>query len=295
MPSYSKIHMQIIKYRVIASNSLRLPGEAYAILKENGLLKRKRRGCRGGRLTRRVRRDGCGGRGWCFGLCYGRPNGSQCEGRIFDKATGINYNNLSKIEINLSQSNTGVKLGLCNIQSLRNKSLQISQYITDEDLEMLLLTETWLKDADSVLKTEATPPLFTMKDTPRIDRPGGGTALICKTNFKPFLCTSRQPISFEFSECNVRFKDCTCKFFILYRPPYSAKHPVTLSTFLEEFQEFLDEVIHSPNILILAGDFNIHVDDRNDNYAEQFTDILFSYGLQNNVHFPTHKTGHTLD
>ena len=52
---------------------------------------------------------------------------------------------------------------------------------------------------------------------------------------------------------------------LLYRPPFSDKHPVTTSTFLNEFSSYLEEIILSRELLMIVGDFNLHVDDR-DNF-----------------------------
>ena len=47
--------------------------------------------------------------------------------------------------------------------------------------------------------------------------------------------------------------------------------------------------------LIIAGDFNIHVNDSCDNSAKSFINLLSSSGLQQHIHGATHTKGHTLD
>ena len=51
---------------------------------------------------------------------------------------------------------------------------------------------------------------------------------------------------------------------IIYRPPYSTNHPVTVNSFIDEFSEYLETVILPNDLLCLTGDFNVHVDDHND-------------------------------
>ena len=46
--------------------------------------------------------------------------------------------------------------------------------------------------------------------------------------------------------------------------------------------------------LVLAGDFNIHVNIMTDNDAAQFLDLLSSIGLHQHIDFPTHTSGNTL-
>ena len=58
---------------------------------------------------------------------------------------------------------------------------------------------------------------------------------------------------------------------------------------------FLEEALTSHNNIIIAGDFNLHVDDVANPDAQVFLDLLTAFGLQNHVKFPTHKSEHTLD
>ena len=82
---------------------------------------------------------------------------------------------------------------------------------------------------------------------------------------------------------------------IVYRPPYSANHPVTVNSFIDEFSEYLESVILSNGLLCLTGDLNIHADDHNDPAACRFLDLLESMSLTQHVAEPTHEYGHTLD
>ena len=46
---------------------------------------------------------------------------------------------------------------------------------------------------------------------------------------------------------------------------------------------------------LITGDFNIHVDDRQDSCAWKFLELLDGVGLKQHVDQPTHREGHTLD
>ena len=65
------------------------------------------------------------------------------------------------------------------------------------------------------------------------------------------------------------------KLLVIYRPPYSTAHRVTVATFLDEFAL----IILSPELQVITGDMNIHVDDPNDPDAIKFLDLLDTYGL----------------
>ncbi len=47
--------------------------------------------------------------------------------------------------------------------------------------------------------------------------------------------------------------------------------------------------------LLLTGDFNIHVDQKDDNFAINFSQLLESHDLVQHVGVSTHVNGHTLD
>ena len=51
----------------------------------------------------------------------------------------------------------------------------------------------------------------------------------------------------------------------------------------------------SSEIFVLAGDVNIHLNDKDDTYTKQFNDILEMFNLKQHVNFATHKLRHTID
>ena len=103
----------------------------------------------------------------------------------------------------------------------------------------------------------------------------------------------RRPL--EFSEWRLTQGSFRARLVILYRPPYSAKHPATLRMFFDDFTVFLESIILSPEPLIITGDFNIHVNQTDvDSEAMEFLDILESMGLKQHVIMATHENGHTL-
>ena len=84
---------------------------------------------------------------------------------------------------------------------------------------------------------------------------------------------------------------------IIYKPPQSSvyRNRFTSSDFRAEFQRLLSELVLLPGHLIIAGEFNHHMDDPRSSDARQLADILESMNLVQHVTAPTHKRGHTLD
>lgn len=65
---------------------------------------------------------------------------------------------------------------------------------------------------------------------------------------------------------------------IIYRPPYSSNHPVPMSIFFADFSSFLENIMSSVPLLI-AGDFNIHIDVPGNADSVCFNELLESMGL----------------
>lgn len=76
-------------------------------------------------------------------------------------------------------------LGLVNARSLLNKCELISNHLIDARLDLLAVTETWLNSdiGDSTIKA-ACPDGYTAVQLPRLNRKGGGLALIHKSSIE---------------------------------------------------------------------------------------------------------------
>ena len=167
--------------------------------------------------------------------------------------------------------------------------------LCDSKADLFTLTETWLTENDTAVLTEIIPPGFKLLHCPRIDRRGGGTALLFRDCIDVRKLNTAEKSSFELSEWLVTSGTVRLRIIIVYRPPYSTKHPVTTCTFMTEFADYLETVVLSNEPLLICGDFNIHVDVSNDGDAIKFTDLLESMGLVQHIKEATHELGHTLD
>ena len=66
-------------------------------------------------------------------------------------------------------------------------------------------------------------------------------------------------------------------------------------SFFDDFCDLLQRLSTLSAPLMIAGDFNIHVDDATDIHASKLSDILSCHSLHQHVYSPTHVHGHTLD
>ena len=81
----------------------------------------------------------------------------------------------------------------------------------------------------------------------------------------------------------------------IYRPPFSTKHLVTISSSVSEFSQYLKSFVLCTEPILLCGDFNIQVDVQDNPNVESFLDLIDSLGLVQHVHFSTHVQGYILN
>lgn len=78
----------------------------------------------------------------------------------------------------LVQTSSKLNMALFNIRALSNKSFYINELISDNDLDCLFLTETWLGMHAPATLTEACPANYVFSLSCREGRKGSGTATI---------------------------------------------------------------------------------------------------------------------
>ena len=71
----------------------------------------------------------------------------------------------------------------------------VNELITDHNLDVIGLTETWLKPDEFTVLNEASPPGYTSDHIPHASRKGGGVANIYEYKFK---CTKKKNDVFVF-------------------------------------------------------------------------------------------------
>ena len=83
--------------------------------------------------------------------------------------------------------------------------------------------------------------------------------------------------SFEFTDCVVSYSTTMLRIVVVYRPPPSRKSHLNVTVFLEEFSSFLERIVTTTGPLIIIGDFNFHLDNKNDGSAARFKEQLNAF------------------
>lgn len=193
---------------------------------------------------------------------------------------------------------TGKQLSfaVANIRSARNKTDVIIDDVMGNKIDLCVLTETWLKDKDSVSISSLSPPGYLFHNCPRPSQCiGGGIGLMYRVNLQTSRTDSIEKRSFEYCEWNIMNLNAPLKIIGIYRLPYSEAHPVSANVFFEEFSAYLENIVMCHVVLLISGDFNFHLDCHTDSDADKFLDLLETLGLIQHVTTPTHSSGHILD
>jgi len=146
---------------------------------------------------------------------------------------------------------------LLNVRSLKSKSLIIRDDLLRHDIDVFLLTETWLTSCSGSTISECTPDGYSLLHRDRSTKVGGGVAVITRDSLGcTEVCMSHGS---TFESLVVRPSDPKLPLIIvIYRPPST---PV--AQFFSDFSDLLTQVLLGKRPVTLAGDFNIHVDDLN--------------------------------
>ena len=203
------------------------------------------------------------------------------------------------VNIRTTMLQTSAKLtnfALLNTRSLCNKTLQVKDYVVENDIDLLAITDTWLLDQDSHTTRELCPTGYMLQSVPR-GSGGGGVALLSKKALKVKNCSTakRKFKSFEYVELSLNHLSTNLRIVIVYRRPPSSSNQSTVVLFFNEFPILLESLATASGSLLIAGDFNLHVNDVRDTTATRFLQLIESFNLKQHVCEPTHRNGHILD
>ena len=189
-------------------------------------------------------------------------------------------------------------LGLLNARSAKQQDssadtpAEIHDLIVDNKVDLLLVTETWFRegDYDRLAIGDMTPSGYSLQHLPRPPKRGGGIALLHRSSLKVGSLTCVSCPSFEGFTTTLSSGCDSVTIIAVYRPPSSS-----INVFMDEFSNLLTSAIATHKNIMVAGDFNIHVDRTNDISAIKFLSIVHDANFIQHVNEPTHVNGRTLD
>ena len=183
-----------------------------------------------------------------------------------------------------------ISMAVFNVRSLTTKTAHISELIEDHKLDCISLTETWLDGNGAAALIEASPPGYSFSQSIRTlikKKRAGGTATIHADRLGCGSVSFGDFTSFEYHALTLCSQLPTL-LVTVYRPP-------SLPNFHDDFAELLSIIHTNFDRIVITGDFNLHVDNKEDRKASDFIDLLGSMDFVQHISGPTHKAGHTLD
>ena len=172
-----------------------------------------------------------------------------------------------------------------NCRSLRSKTSDLKLLIFEEKLDVIMLQETWLTQADKSIYAEFKELGYKISKLERSLRKGGGLATFINSKKINKISTFFHYKYAHFDNIVNIFNLQKYKFIVIniYRPPDLSK-----AQFLVEFEEFVSKILEAEGVIIMTGDFNIDMLQKN-SITDRFANILNTYGLKQLITSPTRE------
>jgi len=187
--------------------------------------------------------------------------------------------------------NNNIYVGLLNIRSLSPKVDKVFE-IMNNGLDIFVITESWHGSSDDICVKSAMPPGFCFADFLRPHDPYHGGIIVYHRSIYRFTKIELPPLkSFEAVALRVCLNKLDVLLLAVYRPGSAPISPL----FFQELLTVLEHISMSGTYMLIAGDFNLHIENSDDCHVKTFFDILESFCLSNVVDQPTHIKGGILD
>ena len=206
----------------------------------------------------------------------------------------------NQMQIVKNRSKVNISGVLVNIRSIRNKDTLLADYLNQHQANFAVITETWLTTEDQHLEWLVSNGLslldYTTSSSPRTNRRGGGLALIYREGELEVQMIKEENFAhWQYAFWKITSQKEVFHILAIYHPPANTVSGQTNSTFISDFLETYADLTTTHNNIIVMGDFNIHMEEKNDPDVTSFYTDLEIMGLYQHIEFSTHTLGHTLD
>ena len=114
---------------------------------------------------------------------------------------------------------TYAKFGLLNVHSIKNKADHFKDFVTENEFDIMALTETWLKPDDDYTLSDIYPQGYSIKHVPRITLTwGGGVAIVHRSSVSIIMKSAEKYTSFELIEVVLTSAAKCYRVAVIYRP-----------------------------------------------------------------------------
>ena len=177
-----------------------------------------------------------------------------------------------------------------NCRLVTNKTQEIQVELTNNNLDVCVLTETWIKEDNSITPIRLCPNGYKLLSVSRPDRTGGVIAIVIKKDLNVTKACTTTYTTMEMATFQININNHVINLVTIYRPP-----DTNILDICHEFTDILQQHINQSGELVLMGDFNITVNRPFDPDPSTFLDTLDSFNLVNKIEEPTHQLSNTLN
>ena len=213
----------------------------------------------------------------------------------------INLLYVKTTDNNIEEVGNNMRIATLNARSVKNKDHLIAQQLHATDVDIPVITETWLEDTDtekawlnqSELKQSNYTILLQKSPGPK---KGGGIALMCKCQYSNdiTLLEKTTTLIMEYLVCRLIHRNKPHYIIGLYHPTH-IDNQMTTSTFIDEITSLLTGRITNLDNIMIPGDFNINTSISTNADNAIFNDTMAALRLKQHAHSPTCRLGSSLD
>ena len=174
---------------------------------------------------------------------------------------------------------------------MQNKLHHLVSQLTDGELDIAIVTETWFKTQQNNYTATLKDNGFSIFHFNREEKVGGGVAVIYRHCLKLHSAKSYNFTSFECILVSISSSTSQkITFVVIYR-----LGELSPSVFFTEFYDFIEKIYINLKNIIILGDFNLHMNKAFDKDVIRFNNIISTFGLTQLIDKATHVSGNTLD
>ena len=178
-----------------------------------------------------------------------------------------------------------------NVQSLVNKVYDVISVLSDNDIDVAFISETWFSTESNMTIAILKEAGYSIAHYFRSEKRGAGVAIIWNNRVNKQIRSGNTVKSYDtFHYQNLNFLgELNINLICLYR-----LQETSTEVFMQELNSLLSE--QDPrHPLLLAGDFNFHYEKTDRKCTKELSDLTSSFGLSQFVVGPSNKFGHTID
>ena len=174
--------------------------------------------------------------------------------------------------------------GLGNCHPVVNKTQSIKVEINNNNLDLCVLMETWLKPDDMLTAHQIFLIGYKAICILRTGRTGGGIVLVHRADNNIKLDKIHTKSKMEGVTFMYHCPSYNHHLTVVYRPP-----DTSVVQFTSDLTDALEEYVNQHGHHTILGDFSVWINDKNDSDMINFSDFLNTFDLTNKVQFSINK------